>query len=135
MKDFLVISALIVILFFFPLQYVLAQENHNKMSVSEEIVHAYAQEARMYGRFTPEMIDKMRDELAKRLGIQADRIHISATMVPKYRPVTFDERELIEYEVHIPLRRIIAYNWGVTESQNKMTYVIKDAVVSEVLQP
>ena len=137
MKNFIIIAGLIIYLMFFPVQYVLNQQNHHDMMVAGEIVQKYAQTARTSGYFTVQLINGMRDELVSKLRLDPSEITINVTTVPKYRLDAFDEREMISYQVDIPIKRIMALNqlMGVPESENHMIYTIKGEVASEVPMP
>ncbi|MEB8637971.1 hypothetical protein P4H32_30380 [Bacillus cereus] len=130
-------AALIMFLLFFPLQYLINQQNHHDMNSGTEIVHRYAQKARTTGYFTPQILSDMRADLATKLRLTPGEITIFATTTPKYRLNTFDQREMIYYEVQLPIKRLIAINrfMGVSDIDNQMTYTIKGEVASEALMP
>lgn len=126
-----------MLLLFFPVQIALSQINHHQFVTAQEITHNHAQRARQYGYFRPEDISGLRSELARRLNMSANDIQINATTVPKYRFDRFTPGELIDYEVVIPVRRILAMNrfLGIPDEENQMLRVIKGQVHSEVLLP
>jgi hypothetical protein len=107
------------------------------MTRALEIVHVYAQKARTDGYFTAANIASMKSELSQVLQVGADEIIVIADQTPKYRFDSFDQREMIHYEVRIPIKKIMAMagSFGITDAQNSTMYPIKGAVPSEVLAP
>lgn len=137
MKDFIILTALIVILMFFPLQYVVNQKNHNHMEATNDIVLKAAQKARTDGYFTADNIQWMVNEISSKLAIDPSEIIVDVTTTPKYRMNDFDDREMIAYDVRIPIRRLIALNqvFAIPDSENQMVYPVTGEVASEVPFP
>ncbi|MCP1312080.1 hypothetical protein [Paenibacillus tyrfis] len=137
MKEFIIMSGMIMLLMFFPVQYVLNSTNHYNMQTVNEIVHKAAQKARTDGYFTTDNINTMKADIAAKLHVDQSEISVTATTTPKYRMNAFDQREMIYYEVKVPIKRILALSrfFGVTDEANKTDYILKDAVASEVPAP
>lgn len=137
MKEFIVGISVLLILMFFPLQWVLNQVNHYKIQSVNNIVHNAAQKARIDGYFKESTINEMRSNLASALAIDESRIEINVTTTPKYRFDSFDQREMIAYEVIVPIDSIMAMNrlFGITDADNRYEYTVKGEVPSELLAP
>ncbi|WP_312648907.1 hypothetical protein [Aminipila sp.] len=71
----------------------------------------------------------------KDVGFDEDDITVNVTKVPKYRTETFDDRELINYEVGVKINKKIAANklFGISDEENQGIYIVHGAVASEKL--
>jgi len=137
MKSYIVLAASFLLLMFFPLQYAVNVVNNYHMSTVDKLVHNAAQQARTEGRFTPQMIDGLKADIAAKLHLSADEVVVNATTTPKYRLNRFDEREMIHYEVRVPIKKIVAMNafFGIPDADNRSEYMVAGSVPSEVLLP
>lgn len=129
---------MVLVLIFFPLQYVVNQINHTRLLTVNNIVHIHAQKARTDGYFTPENIEEMKQEIKNIFPALNDtEISIMVTTTPKYRFNEFDLTEMINYEVTVPIKKIIAMHqfYNISDSENQFNYTIKGAVQSELLAP
>ncbi|MFE5324643.1 hypothetical protein ACFQ88_38985 [Paenibacillus sp. NPDC056579] len=137
MGKIIVAFAIIPFLLFFMLQYVVDTTNHYKMTRVNDIVHKSAQTARTTGYFTPQIISQLKRELAAALYIPESSVIVTATTTPKYRLDEFDQREMIQYEVKVPFDQVIAAPslFGISDTDNRLNYVKKGEVASEVLMP
>lgn len=137
MKEFIVGISVLLILMFFPLQWVLNQVNHYKIQSVNNIVHNSAQRARIDGYFKESNINEMKGELASALTIDESRIEVNVTTTPKYRFDSFDHREMISYEIIVPIDSVMAMNrfFGISDMDNRFEYTIKGEVPSELLAP
>lgn len=136
MKDFIVLCAVAILLIVFPLQNALELSNEVRINKFSEIVYVSTQKARIDGCFKPENIAKLKADLfAAFPDLKESDIYIDVTTTPKYRKNYFDERELIYYDIRIPVRKIIAVPglFGITPDQNRYFSVRKGFVLSEVL--
>lgn len=134
MSNYIAAFILLPFLAFFPAQYVLQTVNHHKISNFEAIVEVAKEEAKQDGYFTPENIENMKSEITKKYkDISTDEIEVDVTTVPKYRVNHFDERELIEYEISVPIDKIIVGGslFGISDDKSKKRYPVKGAVPSE----
>lgn len=137
MKQFIVLAAAFILLMFFPIQYGINMVNHYHMKEVSRYVHNAAQQARTDGRFTEENINRLKEQIANKLYIDKSLIVVQATTSPKYRLDRFDQREMISYEVRVPISKLLAMHsfFGFAPDHNSMDYVEKGEVASEVLMP
>ncbi|WP_206457884.1 hypothetical protein [Anaerovorax sp. IOR16] len=134
MHELIAFLICIPLLLSFVPQYSLQMKNNRNMDRVDTIVNSAKEEARQAGYFTDENITHMVDEIVE-LGFTEDEVIVNVTKVPKYRTETFDSRELIEYEVGVPIEKKIAANqlFGISDEENKGTYYTRGAVTSEKL--
>lgn len=138
MKDFLMICVLIPLLLYFPIQFTVNQVNHYRMTTVQNIVYKAAKVAQQDGYFTNENINKMRTDLTAAFpSINLSQVTIVVTQTPKYRQDVFDNRELIDYDIRIPIDQILAMPqyFGLTDAENKFMYPVKGQIPSERLLP
>lgn len=137
MKDFIMGFAVFLILIFFPLQWTLNQINHYKIQSVSNIVTNAAQKARTDGYFKEYNINELKVKIADVLYVDQSEVTINVTTTPKYRFDQFEKREMIQYEIGIPIKKIIAIPgfFGISETENGFEYIIKGAVPSELLAP
>lgn len=138
MKNFLAGLAIILLLIVFPLQSVLEISNERRLQKFSDAVYEAAQTARLDGYFKQETIDGLRQELLNEFpDLSESDIYVNVTTTRKYRTYTFDDRETINYDIRIPIRKIVAVPalWGISENENKTTAVRSGFVLSEVLPP
>ncbi|WP_240416483.1 hypothetical protein [Paenibacillus periandrae] len=137
MAKFIIAFSMIILVFYPIAQYTLNQANHNRMDNAIEIVHKHVQQARTEGYFTPSNIDSMKNELSLRCNVDLSKIVVNVTTSPKYRFNAFDQREMIDYDVQIPISEIIAMAsyFGFTNTQNQNMYPVRGSAPSEVLAP
>ena len=137
MKEFIVGISVFLVLMFFPTQWILSQINHYKIQSVTNITHNAAQKARIDGYFKEETINQMTNDIATVLSVDESKIKVEVTTTPKYRLDNFDQREMISYEIRIPISRVIAMNsfLGIKNEDNQFEYVIKGEVTSELLLP
>lgn len=138
MKEFIILIIIIPILLYFPVQFVVNEQNHNRMLTVENIVHEAVKTARTDGYFTTTNINKMVADLQTAFpSINQSNIVITVTQTPKYRREVFDQREMISYDIEIPIDEIVAMPgmFGISSSDNKFMFPVKGEVTSEVLMP
>lgn len=136
MKTHIITVACLLLLMAFPLQSMLDAANNARFATFDGIVQSSAEEARLEGRFTPVIIDSMRNKIAAAFnGVQPNEIVINVTTAPKYRGNTYDERELITYEVKLPVDDLLVGGvvFGAVDDSG-LYYTCKGAVSSEVYQ-
>ncbi|MGN0710633.1 MAG: hypothetical protein ACI4LO_02645 [Anaerovoracaceae bacterium] len=116
-------------------QYALQTVNDAKMDRVESIVNISKEKARQEGYFTAEMIAQLKSDIEK-VGFNSEDIKIEATEVPKYRTNSFDEREMIEYDVKVKIDKIIAGNkiFGISDEENTKWISFRGTVASEKLK-
>jgi hypothetical protein len=136
MKEFLAGLAIVVLLIVFPLQSVLEIYNERRVQRFSDIVYTACQNARLDGYFRQATVDKLRTDLTTEFpDLLAGDIYVNVTTTKKYRTTVFDEREEINYDIRIPIRKIVAVPayWGISDSENKATARRAGFVLSEVL--
>jgi len=136
MKNFLAGLAIVVLLMVFPLQSALEISNERRMQVFSDIVYTAVQTSRFDGYFKQTTIDKLKNDLISQFPDLSDGdIYCNVTTTKKYRTSVFDERESINYDIRIPIRKIVAAPafWGISDSDNKATAKRAGFVLSEVL--
>ena len=137
MKELIVLSAVLIFLLTFPLQYALEQRNHHNISQFQQIVHVAKEKAKAQGYFTEDIIDELKENITDIFNITENEIFIDVTTTPKYRQNTFDERELFYYLIGVPIDKIIAANvfWGISDTDNLTIYYIDRYTSSELIAP
>ena len=138
MKNFLAGLAIVVLLIVFPLQSVLEISNERRMQRFSDIVYISTQTARLDGYFKQSTIEKLRQDLISDFpDLTGGDIYVNVTTTMKYRTTEFDEREEINYDIRIPIRKIVAVPayWGISASDNKVTAKRAGFILSEVLTP
>jgi len=136
MKNFLAGIAIVVLLIVFPLQTVLEITNERRIQRFTDIVYVAAQTARFDGYFKMETIDKLKNDLKTEFpDLSSSDIYINVTTTMKYRTNVYDDREAINYDIRIPVRKVVAVPayFGITDSENKVTVKRAGFVLSEVL--
>ena len=136
MKQFIVLAAVLPILFIFVMQFSADQINNAKIGSLSDIVYSAKEEAKQEGCFSEELQEKMRTRISRQLGIPENEIEIDADTDVKYR--TFDDyqRGLIHYKVKVPIKGAAAGAGllGIREEENMYYYVIDSYTASERLE-
>jgi hypothetical protein len=138
MKNFIAGAAMLILLIVFPVQTSLEIINEARISKFSNIVYVATQTARTDGYFKQSNIDKMKSELLSAFpDLSPEEIYMVVTTTPKYRTDIFDNRETINYDIRIPVRRIIAAPglFGISEADNQYMTKKTGFVLSEVLRP
>ena len=137
MKTFIVTIAAIVLLMVFPMQNVQDIVNSHKIERFDEIVYTATQKARTDGCFTPYNISDMKGKILEIFPeVAEDELIVNVTTSVKYKKFEFDSREAINYEIGVPIKKIVSLNRiiGITDVDNRTDYIIKGHVLSEVLE-
>jgi hypothetical protein len=138
MKNFIAGAAMLILLIVFPVQTSLEIINEARISKFSNIVYVATQTARTDGYFKQSNIDKMKSELLSAFpDLSPEEIYMVVTTTPKYRTDIYDNRETINYDIRIPIRRIIAAPglFGISEADNQYMTKKTGFVLSEVLRP
>ena len=137
MKTFIVTIAAVVILMVFPMQNVQDIVNSHRIERFDEIVYTATQKARTDGCFTSINILEMKSKILEVFpGVTEDELIINVTTAMKYKKFEFDSREVISYEIGVPIKKIVSLNniFGIADEDNRIDYIIKGYVLSEVLE-
>lgn len=138
MKQIIVVTAVLLLLLTFPLQYALEQKNYHHITQFQNIVYNAKEKARAKGFFTPELIEEVKENIIEEFdGINESEIIIEVTENIKYRQNEFDERGLIHYKIGVPIKAVIASPkfWGIREEDNSYYYIIESFGASERVMP
>jgi len=129
MKDLIAMCAVFLLLMTFPLQYALNTKNHYSMSLMQKHVNNAKEVARQDGYFTADTIKSLKTSISNDFGIKDTDVIIEVTEVGDKKV----RGELIHYKVTVPLNQIIAANvfWGITDQDNRASYVIENFAASE----
>lgn len=134
MKELVAFFICITMMAPFMSQYTVQMVNDSKMDRVDTIVNTAKEQARQEGYFTKSIVSNMVAEI-EAVGFEEDEITVNVTTVPKYRTDSFDERELINYEVGVEIDKKIAANrmFGISDEENKGIYTVDGAIASEKL--
>lgn len=138
MDDLIAIIIIIVFLMFFPVQNALDTINQHNIAEFSNIVYVATQIARTDGYFKETTIDKIKADLVSRInGLNESEIFIDVTTTPKYRLNAFDIRETIQYDIQIPIKKIIVAPalFGISAADNQYVSRRVGYVLSEVPMP
>lgn len=135
MKQFIVLAAVLPLLFVFLAQYALDQKNNVLFGVLQDQVYTAKEKAKQKGCFTEEIISELREGISTAFEINPDQIEIDATEIPAYRVNSFDERGLIQYRVSVPVNPVMAAGkfFGIGGKENNAVYVVSGSAASELL--
>jgi len=136
-KTFIVTVAAIVLLMVFPMQNVQDIVNSHKIERFDEIVYSATQKARTDGRFTSSNISEMKGKILEVFPEVAEgELIINVTTSQKYKKFEFDSREAINYEIGVPIKKIVSLSkiLGIADGDNRTDYIMKGYVLSEVLE-
>ena len=137
MKTFIVTIAAVVLLMVFPMQNVQDIVNSHKIERFDEIVYSATQKARTDGRFTSSNISNMKGKILEVFPeVTEDELIVNVTTDMKYKKFEFDSREAINYEIGVPIKKIVSLNRiiGIADADNRTDYIISGYVLSEVLE-
>lgn len=135
MKELIASCVVLPLLLSMIPQYGIDVGNDRTMNRVDNIVHSAKETAREDGCFTSENINTMTERLEE-LGFTSDEITVTVTTNPVYRKDSFDEKNMIDYSVGVPIKKIIAANefFGIADDENKMIYYVTGSVASELLE-
>ncbi len=127
-----------LLLIIFPLQNVLENINHSRISEFDLVVYNACQQARVKGYFTPEIISDIKTKLKDAFPALTDSdFVIVVTTTPKYRTDTYDNRERIEFDISVPIKKVIMASglMGISDADNQYVHQQKGYVLSELPMP
>jgi hypothetical protein len=132
MNKYIALAIVLPFLLFFVLQYSLNIKITHIKDNASDIVTAACEQAKLEGYFTPEIIDKMKEDM-ERIGIDTSRVIVDVTTTPKYRVDEYDSREMIEYKIGIPIDKMFAASsfFGLSDDDNKTIKYFYGKLASE----
>jgi hypothetical protein len=137
MKTFIVTIAAVILLMVFPMQNVQDILNSHKIERFDEIVYTACQKARTDGRFTESNISQIKESILEVFpDVGEDEIIIEVTTSAKYKRFEFDTREIIEYRIGVPIKRIVNMGrfLGIEDKDNRFNYIMEGYVLSEAVE-
>ena len=136
MKQFIVLAAVLPVLFVFILQFSADQINNAKIGSLTDIVYSAKEEAKQEGCFSEELQTKMKAQISRQLDIPEDEIEIDADSDIRFRTGNDYQRGLIHYKVKVPIKGAAAGAGflGLKEEDNMYYYVIDSFTASERLE-
>jgi len=137
MKTFIVTIAAVILLMVFPMQNVQDIVNSHKIERFDEIVYSACQKARTDGRFTNSNISQIKNSILSEFpDISEDEIIIDVTTSMKYKRFEFDDREVINYRIGIPIKRVVNLGkfLGIEDEDNRFNYIMEGYVLSEAVE-
>ena len=137
MKTFIVTIAAVILLMIFPMQNVQDIINSHKIERFDEIVYSACQRARTDGCFTESNISQLKSDILSEFpDVSEDEIIIDVTTSMKYKRFEFDSREVINYRIGVPVKRIVNLGrfLGIKDEDNRFNYVMEGYILSEALE-
>ena len=116
MKQFIVLAAVMPILMIFVTQAVCDQKSSHSINIARDMVYVAKEEAKEAGEFTPEIMEKLREDLSGALKVPPGEISFASRL----------EGDIIYYRVEIPIKDVAAGNklLGIKDKDNQYMYVI-----------
>ncbi|QSX04914.1 hypothetical protein JYG23_09440 [Sedimentibacter sp. zth1] len=136
MKQFIVLSAVLILLIALFLQIPLEMVNYEKKNAVMFYVNNAKEKAKQEGYYTDVIIDELKSNIAKTMSIEnEDKIIIDnkTTTSPKYRQNKYQEGEEIYLRISIPFDNIIAAHAFYGLEKEKRYLVIENITTSERL--
>ncbi len=134
MKQLIVMTAVLPILFMLMMQISLDQKNSQVISVIQSVVYTAKEEAKQEGIFSSHIKEKIVDEISQKTGITRDKIKVEADNHIKYRYEEGKNR-LINYKVVVEIDNVMVAPeiYGISKENNKYFYTIDSYTSSEKL--
>ena len=136
MKQFIVLMAVLPFMLLFMVQFTVEQQHSSQFLRLQNYVYTAKEQAKQDGYFTQENIELLEDKICDTFDVEKGEIEIEATASARYRINEFDERELINYRVVVPVKNMMsgAGFFGISTEENTGYYVIENEAVSERLK-
>ena len=124
--------AILPIMLVFTMQPVYDQKSSYQLGRIQDIVYAAKEEAKQEGRFTEDIVARMKDEIALVLNIPPEQIIFESDDAVKYRFAEGEER-LIHYRLEVPIKNVMAGAslFKMRDDENSYNYVIDSYTASE----
>lgn len=141
MKQFIVLLAVLPLLFLFVMQFTVEQRTYAVLQFVQQEVNGACEEARYAGGFTQEIQTDLRSELSAKLQqagitVRAGDIVIEADEGPRYRINAFRNekgRGMIAYRITVPLGNLLAGGKLLGIDRTAGTYTMSGSIASELL--
>lgn len=137
MKDMIVLCAVLPL--FLAMIFFVGYKEQNARVENEvrETVYVAVQEAKLEGCFTSALTEGLAQDLADIAQVDEDEIEIVADAVPKYRVSSYDTRGMIDYQVTVPIKKVVPMPklFGISDAENQGKIQITGQVASERLAP
>lgn len=132
MEKFFALCVCIPLLIVWVPQYGLNTTNNVIITKASIAVEEAKEEARQEGYFTEDILSELTDNL-KAEGLDGNKITINVTTTPKYRLNSYDEREMISYNIGIPIEKTIVANdfFMISDEDNYHMHYFKGKIASE----
>ena len=116
MKQFIVLAAVLPIMMIFVMQTVYDQKNNYAISIIHDFVYTAKEEAKSEGSFTPDIQDRLRNNLSRSLELSPGEITIKCG----------EDGDIIYYRIEVPIKNVMAGSslLGIKEKDNRYMYVI-----------
>ena len=136
MKEFISGVAILILLLIFPLQAQYDTVNAYKINRMNDVVYMTAERARFEGRFTTEMIETAKTEIAKAFNVGVNEVTFEGTTTKTVRSDKYSEAGKIHYKYTVPFKNILASAkfLGISDAKNRQLAVKEGFVYSEVLR-
>lgn len=136
MKQY-IIGAFILLLLFLPILQWAAQEvTYDRIMTIHKHTFNAKEQAKQAGRYTDTIVDDLISNITSDVpSISSGEISITATTTPKYRVDTFDEREMIDFEMTLPIKDVIVGVDFLGVSNADLQKVTKFSFPSELPRP
>ncbi len=133
MKQFIVLLAVFPLMMAFMLQFAAQQKTDYRIQLINNAVENACEKAKTEGRFSESNVSGLRTSLADISDSDEDSIEISVSEDMKYRTGRYDEREMIQYRIAVPIDGLMAMPglFGISSEENSMIYVLEDEFASE----
>lgn len=133
MKQFIVLLAVFPLMLAFMLQFAAQQKTDHRIQLINNAVENACEKAKTEGRFSENNVSGLRASLADISDCSEEDIEISVSEEMKYRTGRYDEREMIQYRVAVPIDGLMAMPglFGISAEDNGMIYVLENEFASE----
>lgn len=135
MEQYIAAALVLILIVSFVPQNAVQQRNHVEIMRCEAIIEVAKEEAAQEGMFTDEIIDRMRTSFEEAGIDPSEVVFDTLTTSVKYRKAEYDKskRELIEYKIGVPIKKVIAANklFGISDEDNSKIHWFKGEFASE----
>jgi hypothetical protein len=141
MKQFIVLTAVLPILFVFVLQFSLEQVKHSRMTALEDAVHNFRLRAELYGEHDGDAAESLRSQIAGIYRVDPSEVVVELTIVPETgvsgeapgsggdTPWAGASARIL-YRIAVPVGRIMAGAgfFGIRDDENRGVLVLSGEI-------